>query len=200
MIRLKPTKGGSGMDLLRRALFLMIAFVFAPAVMAQDAKAVIAETSKAMGLDGVTSLYYYGSGAQYSLGQNNNANIPWPKTPVNQYTRAIDFNAKASRATWTTFAEPVTGGPAALNSNNQQSVNATSTSWAQQLELWTTPWGFIKGAEANGATVATKTINGKSYRVVTWNTPYKSPGGLPYKVVGYINSDKVVEKVETWLD
>ena len=46
---------------------------------AQDAKTVVANASKAMGLDGVTSLYYYGSGANYSLGQNNNANIPWPQ-------------------------------------------------------------------------------------------------------------------------
>ena len=84
---------------LRRALFLMIAFVFAPAVMAQDAKAVVAEASKAMGLDGVTSIYFYGSGASYGLGQNNNPNGPWPKTPLNQYTRAIDFTAKATRAT-----------------------------------------------------------------------------------------------------
>ena len=160
----------------------------------------LAETSKAMGLDGVTSVYYYGSGASYSLGQNNNANGPWPKTPVNAYTRAIDFAAKGTRATWTTFAEPVTGGAPTLNSNNQQSVNATSTAWAQQLELWTTPWGFIKGAEENGATLAKRTVNGKIYNVLTWNTPYKSPGGLPYKVVGYIGPDKLVAKVQTWLD
>jgi glyoxylase-like metal-dependent hydrolase (beta-lactamase superfamily II) len=189
------------MNLLRKSFcWMMLALLGAAPALAQDAKSVIAETSKAMGLDGVTSVYYYGSGATYSLGQNNNANMAWPKTPVNAYTRAIDFNTKSTRATWTTYAEPVTGGAATLNTNNQQSVNATSTAWAQQLELWTTPWGFIKGAEANSATVATRTVNGKSYRVVTWNTPFKSPGGVAYKVVGYINSDKLVEKVETWLD
>ena len=72
------------MNLLRRTFcWMMLALLGAAPALAQDAKAVIAETSKAMGLDGVTSLYYYGSGAQYSLGQNNNANMPWPKTPVN---------------------------------------------------------------------------------------------------------------------
>src|SRR5512147_2554797 len=93
----------------RRRFWLLLALVSAP-VFAQDAKSVIAETAKAMGLDGVTSIYYYGSGAQYSLGQNNNANGPWPKTPVNEYTRAIDFSVPATRATWTTYATPVTGG------------------------------------------------------------------------------------------
>jgi glyoxylase-like metal-dependent hydrolase (beta-lactamase superfamily II) len=184
---------------IRRSFWLLLAFACAPAF-AQDAKTVIAETSKAMGLDGVTSLYFYGSGAQYSLGQNNNANGPWPKTPLNEYTRAIDFNARGTRATWTTFATPVTGGAPVLNSNNQQLVNANTTAWGQQLEMWITPWGFIKGAEANGATLATRTIGGKRFQVVTWNTPFKSPGGSAYRVVGYINAAKEVEKVETWLD
>jgi glyoxylase-like metal-dependent hydrolase (beta-lactamase superfamily II) len=175
----------------------MLALACAPAF-AQDARSVIAETSKAMGLDGVTSLYYYGSGAQYSLGQNNNANGPWPKTPVNEYTRAIDFGASATRATWTTFATPVTGGVAAL-ANGQQSA-AANAAWAQQLEIWITPWGFIKGAEANGATLATRMVNGKRYQVLTWNAPAKSPGGKNYQLVGFVNADKVVERVETRLD
>jgi glyoxylase-like metal-dependent hydrolase (beta-lactamase superfamily II) len=183
---------------LRKSLCWMILVACAP-VFAQDAKTVVADTSKAMGLDGVNSLYYYGSGANYSIGQNNNANIPWPKTPVNEYTRAIDFSLPATRATWTTFATPVTGGPPAL-ANAQQNITQTATSWGQQLEIWTTPWGFLKGAAANGATVKTQTLNGKRYQVVTWSPPTKSPGGKAYQVVGYINADKQVEKVQTWLE
>jgi glyoxylase-like metal-dependent hydrolase (beta-lactamase superfamily II) len=183
---------------LRRPFWMLLALLSAPAF-AQDAKSVIADTSKAMGLDGVTSLYFYGSGAQYSLGQNNNSNGPWPKTPVNEYTRAINFQGPATRATWTTFATPVTGGAPAL-ANGQQNVTAGTTAWAQQLEIWITPWGFIKGAEANGATLANRTVNGKRYQVLTWNSPTKSPGGKNYQLVGYINADKVVEKVETRLD
>ncbi|MEO6080877.1 MAG: MBL fold metallo-hydrolase [Steroidobacteraceae bacterium] len=184
---------------LRRTLFsLLFAFTCAPVIFAQDAKSVIAATSKAMGLDGVTSVYYYGSGAQYSLGQNNNPNGPWPKTPVNEYTRAIDFSAPATRATWTTFATPVTGGAPALG-NGQQNV-AANAPWAQQLDIWITPWGFVKGAQANGATLSSSTVNGKRYQVLTWNSPMKSPGGKPYQLKGYINANNVVEKVETLLD
>ncbi len=189
------------MNLLRRMLcFTTFALLAAAPAFAQDAKTAIADLSKAMGLDGVSSVYYYGSGAQYSLGQNNNANMPWPKTPLNDYVRAIDFTAKATRATWATYASPVTGGPAVLNANGQQNVPGTSTNWGQQLEIWTTPWGFVKGAEANGATLATRTVGGKRFQVITWNTPFKSPGGTAYKVVGYVNAAKEVEKVETWLD
>jgi glyoxylase-like metal-dependent hydrolase (beta-lactamase superfamily II) len=176
---------------------MLLALASAPAF-AEDARSVIAESSKAMGLTGVTSLYYYGAGAQYSLGQNNNSNGPWPKTPVNDYTRAIDFNGLATRATWTTFASPVTGGPAVLG-NGQQSA-APNAAWAQQLEIWITPWGFIKGAEANGATLATRSMNGKRYRVLTWKAPVQSPGGKNYQLTGYINANGLVERVETLLD
>jgi glyoxylase-like metal-dependent hydrolase (beta-lactamase superfamily II) len=187
------------MHVRRTFCFALLSLTCLPALAAQDVKATVAAATKAMGLDGVTSVYYYGSGANYSLGQNNNANGPWPKTPLNEYTRAINFGTPATRATWTTFATPVTGGAAALNSNGQQSATGTSP-WAQQLEIWITPWGFLKGAEANAATVEARTVGGKRYQVVSWNTPTKSPGGAAYKMVGYINGDNLVEKVETWLD
>src|SRR5580692_8399572 len=81
---------------------------------AQDAKAVIAAASKAMGADGLNSIYYDGVAQNGNLGQNNNSNQPWPLTGANDYVRAIDFTQPASRATWTTYAVPVTGGVATL--------------------------------------------------------------------------------------
>jgi glyoxylase-like metal-dependent hydrolase (beta-lactamase superfamily II) len=185
---------------LRRTLFsALLVLAVAPVAIAQDAKTVVANATKAMGLEGVSSLYFYGSGAQYSLGQNNNPNGPWPKTPLNEWTRAIDFSNGTSRATWTTFATPVTGGAPSLNPNGQQIINANSPH-ATALEMWITPWGFLKGAATSNPTLAARTVGGKRYQVVTWNTPAKSPGGQQYKFVGYINADGLVEKVETWLD
>src|SRR4051794_22011461 len=99
---------------LRHLIGCVLLVLAAAPVGAQEAKAVIANASKAMGLDGVNSLYYYGSAKNFSLGQNNNANQPWPQTPANDYVRAIDFTIPASRATWYTYAAPVTGGPATL--------------------------------------------------------------------------------------
>lgn len=169
----------------------------APAL-AQDAKTVVAQATTAMGLDGVNSLYYYGSGASYSLGQNNNANIPWPKTPLNDWVRAIDFSGPAMRTTWATYAIPVTGGAATLQ-QAQQVVNARSP-WSQQLEIWVTPWGFLKGAAAHDATVQRRSVDGTRYQVVTWSPPVKSPGGQNYRLVGYINPANEVAKVETWIE
>ena len=162
---------------------------------AQDAKTVIAASSKAMGIDNVNSVMFYGSGANFGLGQSNNANGPWPRTNLNDYSRAIDFTQSASRATAVTWSAPVTGGAAAQGAFNQNITSANS-GWAQQLEIWITPWGFLKGAAANNATVQTQ--GGK--KIVTWNTTQKAPSGIAYKVVGTIDSQNLVEKVETWLE
>ena len=168
-------------------------------VTAQDAKTVISSASKAMGIEGLNSIHYYGVAQNGNLGQNNNANQPWPMAAANDYVRAIDFTKPASRATWQTYAVPVTGGAAALNPG-QQNITPENMTWAQQLEIWLTPWGFLKGAAANNASVKAETVGGKRYQAVTFNSPIKSPGGQPYRVVGYINNQNLVEKVQTWLE
>ena len=166
---------------------------------AQDARTVIDNASKAMGVDSLNSVMFYGSGANFGLGQNNNANGPWPRTNLNDYARAIDFTQPASRATWVTYAAPVTGGPS-VQANGQQNITAANNAWAQHLEIWITPWGFLKGASANNATAKSQTVAGKRYSIVTWNTPQKAPSGESYRVVGYINPQNLVDKVETWLE
>src|SRR5712691_6143584 len=113
-------------------------------VAAQDAKTVISNASKAMGVEGLNSIHYYGVAQNGNLGQNNNSNQPWPMAAANDYVRAIDFNQRASRATWVNFAVPVTGG-AATQTPGQQNINPQSP-WAQAVEIYITPWGFLKGA------------------------------------------------------
>src|SRR5262245_3147818 len=167
-------------------------------VSAQDSKPVVASSSAAMGVTQLKSIRYYGVAQNGTLGQNNNANQPWPTVNADDYVRAIDFTQPASRATWTTFAVPVTGGAAAQN-QGQQNITPQNTAWAQQLEIWVTPWGFLKGAAANNGTARPETADGKRYQVVTFNAPVKSPGGQPYRVEGYINAQNQVERVRTWL-
>src|SRR5580704_4540619 len=101
----------------------------------QDAKTVIGSASKTMGVEGLNSIYYDGVAQNGNLGQNNNSNQPWPLTGANDYVRAIDFTQPASRATWTTYAVPVTGGVATL-APAQQNITKENAAWAQQLEIW----------------------------------------------------------------
>jgi len=170
---------------------------------AQDAKTVLANAARAMGVEALNSIYFYGVGANGNLGQNNNANQPWPMAAMNDYVRAIDFSQPASRATWAAYAIPVTGGRATLTvatPQTQQLITPANQAWAQQLEIWTTPWGFLKGAMANSATSRSQSVNGTRYQMVTWYAPVKSPGGQAYRVVGYINAQNLVERVQTWLE
>jgi glyoxylase-like metal-dependent hydrolase (beta-lactamase superfamily II) len=177
----------------------MLAGTLSQTASAQDAKTVIGNASKAMGVEGLNSIYYDGVAQNGNLGQNNNSNQPWPMTGANDYVRAIDFTQPASRATWMTYAVAVTGGAAAL-APGQQVITPQNTAWAQQLEIWITPWGFLKAAAANNATARAQNMGGKRYQVVTFNAPVMSPGGQPYRMVGYINNQNLVEKVQTWLE
>src|SRR5262245_21194365 len=106
---------------------------------APDAKAVIAAATKAMGVEGLDSIHYYGVAQNGNLGQNNNANQPWPMANANDYVRAIDFTQPASRATWQNYAVQVTGG-AATFTPGQQNITRQHMDWAQKLALRITPW------------------------------------------------------------
>lgn len=180
-------------------LVAVVALSLSQAAFAQDAKSVIGSAAQAMGVDNLDSISYYGSGANFNFGQNNNANAPWPRINANDYVRSIDFTQPVSRATWVTWASPVTGG-SAVQGQGQQNITPANAAWAQQLEIWITPWGFLKGAAANNATVRAQRVDGRRYQVVTWNSPIKSPGGQAYQVIGYINGENLVEKVQTWIE
>src|SRR5262249_2130208 len=86
--------------------------------------------------------------------------------------------------------QPVIGDQAV----NQTIIVNAQTPWAQQLEIWMMPHGFLRAAKARNATRAPQKVNGKSYKVVTFN------GENNAKVNGYINDQNVVERVETWID
>jgi glyoxylase-like metal-dependent hydrolase (beta-lactamase superfamily II) len=182
---------------------LVLAGLAVSTASAQDAKTIVSNASKAMGADNLNSIHYYGTAQNGNLGQNNNANQPWPMAAMNDYVRAIDFSKATSRATWAAYAVPVTGGRATLvvgTPQTQQLITPETTAWANQLEIWITPWGFLKGAAMNNATARAQTVGGRRYQVVTWNSPTKSPGGQAYRVVGYINNQNLVERVQTWVE
>jgi glyoxylase-like metal-dependent hydrolase (beta-lactamase superfamily II) len=167
---------------------------------AQDAKSVIAGASKALGADAVKTVEFSATGFDFALGQAPNPSSPWPKFINKKYSRAIDFEKPASRVERVRVQgenPPHGGGQQPIV--GEQPVNQTiivdaSTPWAQQLEIWMLPHGFLRAAAAKNATVDTKTVGGKKYTVVTFLGDNKA------KVNGYINAQNLVERVETWID
>jgi glyoxylase-like metal-dependent hydrolase (beta-lactamase superfamily II) len=167
---------------------------------AQDAAAVLAAAAKAMGAETLTSITYSGSASNGNFGQSKTIAGPLAITTISNYSRAIDFSQPASRATGSTMPPAVPGAPPPQPGTFNQNITPAAAAWTQQLEIWVTPWGFLKGAAANNATVRPQRTGGRTYNVVTWTPPAKSPGGSPYRVVGYLNDQHLVERVETWVE
>ena len=57
-----------------------------------------------------------------------------------------------------------------------------SQPWAGSLELYITPWGFLKGAAENNATASRRTVDGKNYTVLSWSPAVKAASGKAYTI------------------
>ena len=167
---------------------------------AQDAKTVIGDASRALGVDALNTVEFSATGLDFTLGQAYNPSSPWPKFINKTYTRAIDFRTPASKVDRVRLQgenPPRGGGLQPVIGEQPQSqtiiVNA-NTPWVQQLEIWMMPHAFIRAATANNATVKSQTIGGKRYNVLTFMGQNRA------QVNGYINDQHLVERVETWID
>jgi glyoxylase-like metal-dependent hydrolase (beta-lactamase superfamily II) len=178
------------------ALVVMLAV----SAFAQDAKTVIANASKALGADNLKTVEYSGSGFDFALGQASNPNGPWPKFINKTYTRAMNFESPAFRMDRIRLQgenPPRGGGQQPIQGEqpqNQTVVVNANTAWAQQLEIVMMPYGFLRAALTNNATVRSQTTGGKKYNVVTFTGQNKAP------VSAYINDQNIVERVETRID
>ena len=153
-----------------------------------------------MGADGLTAITYSGSASTGNFGQSKSIAGPLADHHDHKYTRAIDLEKPASRATGATMPPAIPGGPPPQPGTLNQTVTPANTAWTQQLEIWVTPWGFLKGAAANQATAKTQRVRGKLTPSWSWSPAAKSPSGQSYRVNGYVNDQNLVERVETWVE
>ena len=151
-----------------------------------DAKSALAALEKAMGVGSVKTISYSGAGSNAGIGQNQNPGAGWPLVRVKSYTREIDFGAPASRVQMVRVQN-------GADQKQDQTVQANAP-WGQQYDVWVTPVAFVKGAIANNATVEAKTLLGIPYTAVSFMVQNK------YKVVGYIDAQNMLHKVETWIE
>jgi glyoxylase-like metal-dependent hydrolase (beta-lactamase superfamily II) len=175
---------------------------------AQNASSVVAAASKAMGVDSLNSITYSGTARNGAFGQSKAIGMPLGPvntTVITMYTRTINLGpssdkaALVSRATGPTQPPNVPGTPAPMPGVFNQNITGmqADTNWNQALNIWTTPWGFLKGAAANNATVRQQ----GGQQVVSFSPAnIKSPSGQAYTVTGYIDKQNLVSKVETRVD
>src|SRR5688572_3692678 len=143
----------------------------------------------------LNAITYSGLAAIANFGQSRTISFGLASTTIRNYTRTIDFTQPASRVTGFAAPPAVQGGPPP---GEFEQIIAPGDIGAQQLEIWVTPWGFLRGAAASAATVKSQRTDGTAYQVVTWMPAQKAPSGQPYRLVGYINAQNLVERVETW--
>lgn len=173
------------------------------AVTGQDATATIDAAAKAMGIANLTSIRYTGTGSAYNLGQAVNASAPWPRFVVTDYTADVNY-ADATMRQEMSRTNPdgsapfggvrqiqVVSGTSAWNIGGNDAVApAPAAVTDRQLQIWLTPPGFIKAAQANRATVRTQGAN----RIVTFTTPSR------HRITGTINAQNLLERIETFVD
>jgi glyoxylase-like metal-dependent hydrolase (beta-lactamase superfamily II) len=185
---------------LRLAVVCITLLFGAASVSAQDAAAVVAGATRAMGMTGLKALTFGGSAAFGNFGQSRTISFGLASTSIPNYIRTIDFDRPASLATGDTRPPQVRGAPPPQPGRYVQNITPTETAWAQQLQIWTTPWGFLLGAASHRPALQMKTVDDVRYRVVSWSPDQKAPSGAPYRLEGFINDENVLERVNTWVE
>jgi glyoxylase-like metal-dependent hydrolase (beta-lactamase superfamily II) len=179
---------------------LVVAAVLVGRPSAQDAKTVVANAARTLGVDTLKTVQYSATGYDFALGQAPNPSSPWPKFVNKSYSRTINFETPASRIERVRAQgenPPHGGGQQPIVGEqpvNQTIIVGADTPWVQQLEIVMMPHGFLRAAAAKNATVEAKTVAGRKFTVVSFTGDNKA------KVNGYINDKNQVERVETWID
>jgi glyoxylase-like metal-dependent hydrolase (beta-lactamase superfamily II) len=144
---------------------------------AQDGKAALDAVAKAMGADVVTSVVYDGSGTIFAVGQSATPGAAWPRFNAKTYSRAVNYDTAAMREVIVrTQAEnpprgggvqPVRGeqrqqfflrGGDAWNIVGDAAVPSPITAAERQFQLWATPHGIVKAAQAGKGSMQGRTI------------------------------------------
>jgi glyoxylase-like metal-dependent hydrolase (beta-lactamase superfamily II) len=170
--------------------------------------------AETLGTANLRSIEFSGSGRWFQFGQAPAPTLPWPEFQVKTYSAAIDFETPGSRVQVTRIqtVEPGRARPAPVEQRFDQLASGT---WAwnmptqpaaggaapaaqpqpaaveeRMMEIWSTPQGFVRAAQANNASA--KTAEGRSE--VTFTV------GGKYRYEGTINAQNHVERVRTWID
>ncbi|OFW03042.1 MAG: hypothetical protein A3I61_05455 [Acidobacteria bacterium RIFCSPLOWO2_02_FULL_68_18] len=197
-------------------LSVSLAALMAVSAPAQDARSVLQAAAKAMGVENMRSIQYTGTGWQGMVGQNFAPDQDWPRVDLTSYTRTIDFDTMSSREEYVRAQgdNPPRGGGAGfpfltpqkvvtfVSGNFAWTLNAQGQAVPQptaaemrQIEILTTPYGFLKGAMAPGAnpTMVARREYGERVTIVSFVALGK------YRINGTINVKSMVQRVQTWV-
>ena len=191
---------------------IFMAFLSISAI-AQDARTVIANASRAMGTDNVKSIQYSGTGWNAAVGQSFSPTDDWPRFDITAYTRTIDYDARTSHEDLTRRqgnnppqggggtplqgdqrAVTVVNGNFAWNVNGTNIVPQPAAAEVRQLDIWLSPHGFLKAAAAaTNVTATPMTLEGRKFTILSFTLNNK------YRVNAHITDQNLVERTQTWV-
>ena len=199
--------------LIKSATVVAFVALLSSTAMAQDAKTVIANASKAMGADAVKSIQFTGTGWNAAVGQSFSPTDDWPRFDITAYARTIDYDGRTSYEDLTRRqgTNPPRGGGGTPLQGDQRAITAVNGNYAwnvnganvvpqpaaaevRQLDIWLSPHGFLKAAAAaTNATATPITLEGRKMTIVSFVLNNK------YRVNGHITDQNLVERVQTWI-
>lgn len=169
--------------------------------LAQDGKAGIDAVAAALGAQGLKSIEYNASGTIFQFGQSQAPGQAWPRFNIKSLTRSLNYETASLKEDWvrTQALDPPRGGGVQPIRGEQRQIFVLSgeQAWAvtgdaatatpialleRQTQLWITPHGVVKAAQANNATKQGSTI------------AFTLPNRVPVKAT--VNAQNLVERVE----
>ena len=123
---------------------------------AQNVQSVLQATAIAMGMENLTSIQYSGIGWQGRVGQNVSPDRDWPRVEPDELYEDDRFrDAVIERGVRPGAGWPghnfVSGDYAWTLDAQGRPVPQPAAAEVRRLEIFLTPWGFLKGAMAPGA-------------------------------------------------
>ena len=156
----------------------------------------------------VKSIRYTADGIGYTFGQAYKPGQPWPKIRINSFVRTINYDTGAMREEIVlTRAEALGGGgyPHTASQRNDQYVSG-GYAWNQTAagpaagprfvvarvhQLWISPYGVLKAALRNNASVGTQTAGGTALTTLRFTEPGR------FRAVAYVDGAGRVVRVES---
>jgi len=199
--------------------FLAVFAAVESRVNAKDARDVLADMVHAMGAANLKTIQYSATGTYFWLGQGYRSSDPWPKFTLRNYTRTLDYEngAYEEKFAWTEspadFANQQRGGgltPLKGEGMGQDNFLSGDYAWnlgpngnavpqpaalaaERRVRLAITPYGWIQAAMKANPMMKSQTVSGRKMTVLSFTLEGK------YKVNGYIDSQNLLDKVETWI-
>ncbi len=196
----------------RTNLYGMFILLCTLSVYAQDAHEVLEKASRAMGVDEMISIQYKGTGWVGAVGQNFTPSMDWPRLELSSYTRTIDFDSMSSteelvieQGDYPTRGGggiPIQGqrhltykvrGDYAWDMQGDDIVPVVDKAEGRLLDIYLTPYGFIKGAMESDSTVIRRNEYGEWVHVVSFIAQDK------YRINATFSEEGLMHRIQTWL-